>query len=162
MIIVDVQIKTSRYRYLWLKSVRGFDPSKHCARCLVGEYAREFPLRPRFEAGLHLHAEIPGDRAPFLYLCGVTPNWAENLHVAMIPDPGGRFVVDDDNSTVTVDGAAMLEIPEIPEDMPAAFSTCRNYRFGRHYMAGSSPGGQDVGGPAKPTPARQRHIEFPG
>jgi hypothetical protein len=35
------------WRYFWAKNVRGFDPSVHYARCLIGSYEKKSAREPR-------------------------------------------------------------------------------------------------------------------
>ncbi|MEQ1906146.1 MAG: DUF6573 family protein [Pirellulaceae bacterium] len=41
---IKVTVKQERaFKFLWLKYVRGFNPTHHCARCLNGNYSTLFP-----------------------------------------------------------------------------------------------------------------------
>jgi len=134
LIVIHAELKTGRYRYLWLKRVRGFDPSRHCARCLIGDYDRAIRFGSKYVPGFSFTAEIPPDAAPFVYLCGVTSRWADNLHVAILPAAGAAFEYEDANIRVAVVGAERLAIPMVDLPLPEAFATCRNYQFGRRYL----------------------------
>lgn len=131
-ISITATLKASRYRFLWLKGVRAFNEAHHCAKCLIGKYNRDF------SAGKHLADEVITTQfeamTPFYYLCGVTPKWAENLHIAMRPEEGGRIEFEDGNIRVVIEGAIQLSIPEDPLPFPKKFATCRNFRFGYHYL----------------------------
>ena len=139
---IRVELRTSRFRFLWLKHVSGFDERHHCAKGLVGRYAKLFPYNGA-KAGSVFEGPLEGPETPFLYLCGVTGRWADNLHVAMAPDPGGAILHHDANCIVRVEGWRRLEIPPLPPEVAAGltkdFTTCRNYQFGHHYLAASAP-----------------------
>jgi hypothetical protein len=131
---IDLHVKTARYAYLWLKYVRGFDASQHCARCLIGTYSKRIPYRrplagARFAGALD---EVQPLSAPYLYMCGVTPRWAENLHVAFIRSPGSVVEVEDANIAVRITDACRILIDEraVPPGLPRAYATCRNFQFG--------------------------------
>lgn len=118
------------YRYLWLKYVIGFDGAVHCARCLVGTYSQKVRLEATID-GLTLDEAA----APLLYLCGVSPRHATNLHVAMRPAPGAGFALSDYlGHEIRVEHAERLPIEALPRDVAATltapFHTCRNYQFG--------------------------------
>jgi hypothetical protein len=129
--------KVEGFRYLWLKSVRAFDHRTHCARCLIGTYDRR--VEPGMPTGQALELDPAG--APFLYLCGVSPRYPTNLHLAMRPAPGARAEARTYNGLlVVVDGAEALEIPPLApgfRGLASSFTTCRNYRFGVAFLEGA-------------------------
>lgn len=110
-----------------------FDPAKHCARCLLGGYSRHIPFG-RVRAGSTYAGDLHERDAPYLYLCGVTPEWAENLHIAFEPAERERIEYEDANARVVIEGARRLNIPPLPVEMSPAFATCRNYQFGYQYL----------------------------
>jgi hypothetical protein len=127
----------SHFRHLWLKYVAAFNPERHCISCLRG----------RME--LAVHPRMRGDGEPiflapregeWIYLCGNTRRWPENLHLAMRAEPGARAEIRCPNGThVLVTGARAVEIPPLPDGfrgLGREFTTCRNYQFGIAYLAG--------------------------
>lgn len=144
------------YRFLWLKYVRGFRSDVHCARSLVGPYSRKL-FRPATTLDREarsvmgsLDVVLDEHEAPYLYLCGVTSRWADNLHLVLVED-SDRVDYEDGYVRLTVHGARALPIPALPADHPMAanrsFATCRNYQFGYAYLDHSL---QDIGGPTDP------------
>jgi hypothetical protein len=139
------------YRYFWIKTVKGFHPKLHCARCLVGEYltSREQPFRLGVRYPLRLFG------APYGYICGVANKggWEANFHLAFEPSPNREAVLVRpmlDGQILTLHGAKALQIPSLPpgwRGLPDEFTTCRNYRFG---VAMFGPDGTDS------TPAQLR------
>lgn len=117
------------FRFLWLRYVTGFDPRHHCVRCLLGRPSRL--LRPYriWEKGVveGLLDEHPAD---YLYLCGVTGRYDENLHIAMRPEPGAVVEYAEERIEVRVEGAERLPITPIDLPLPEAFLRCRNFQFG--------------------------------
>ena len=127
------------FRYFWIKGVRAFDPSRHCARCLVGPYASGPGLGYRetlpIPAAVPLGPETFGGAAPsVVYVCGVSGRYADNLHLALLVEPGAVAEAETFNGyRLRVEGARRLDIPPIPDgamDLPKAFTTCRNFQFG--------------------------------
>jgi hypothetical protein len=122
------------WRFLWMKRVTGFDASRHCARCLLGEYVEAVGLDMPVSTLIDVPAE-PGD---VFYWCGVaTPyRWKHNAHLALAARDGGGAVLHCYNGDVLVvtgaeqipfdDKAARALFPERSK----AFLTCRNFQFG--------------------------------
>lgn len=130
------------FRHFWAKHVRGFDPSKHCARCLVGSYERRFGLRSVVNDLVPLSGYAAGD---LLYFCGVANplRWERNMHLAVRvtgdPDDTARVALYTGDE-LTVSGA--LAVPFTDErarsrypDLGPDFLTCRNFQFGAAIVA---------------------------
>ena len=124
------------FRYLWMKSVTGFSPGQHCARCLVGSYVSQVGL----QMPLNKAVEIPAQDGALFYLCGVSApyKWVNNLHLALRAKVGatasveifsGGFFTASGFEAVAFDGAAAAARFA---DRSAAFLTCRNFQFGAH------------------------------
>lgn len=134
----EIEVKSAAFRFFWLRHVRAFDPTQHCSRALVGEWSGLVPFIPRKE-GLRVNkapAAMPG--FSFLYLCGVTDQWANNIHVAMRAAPGKRSAFEDANVRCAFDGYEQLPIPALPPEVAGAldksYATCRNYQFAWWYL----------------------------
>lgn len=137
------RIAVPGFRWFWLKYVRGFEPAKHCGACLHGVYSHIVAGWKTFRGGAGL-VRVPGPlpctevATPWdaLYLCGVTAQWAKNLHVAVVPAAGELVTVPmphDPRFTVHFENARALPIPEIADGwggLPTAHTRCRNWRFG--------------------------------
>jgi hypothetical protein len=140
---VDGQGKLEGFRYFWLKYVRGFDASQHCARCLVGSYEKR--VHPTMPLGTTLALNAGG--APFVYLCGVGPKYTDNLHLAWRPVAGVRAQARTyPGELVSVEGGEAMEIPALApgfRGLPSSFTTCRNFRFGVAHL-------EDAGLPSAP------------
>ena len=114
------------FKFFWLKSVRDTRLEVHCARCLVGPYDRR------------INRTMPLDRpvelvGPLVYLCGVSPRWSTNLHVAARSAPGEGFAVPTYNGLIArFDNAVRIEIEPLPDGymgLGRDFTTCRNFQF---------------------------------
>jgi hypothetical protein len=134
---VALSIETSRrFRYLWLKSVVGFDARVHCARCLKGGY------HPGLSAdgmrnGDTAWLEVDLDAAPVHYLCGVTSKWENNLHLPFAKDPGAPPISIERYGAIVAfpeGGVRLLEIMPPIQGIDPAFGTCRNWLFGKGYF----------------------------
>ncbi|HMP71485.1 MAG TPA: hypothetical protein PKA76_19205 [Pirellulaceae bacterium] len=132
---ITVEIKRANtFRFVWLKYVRGFNPNVHCARCLIGEYSKLIRRNngAYYPAGNLVTArQLDEQEAPFIYLCGVTPRWAWNVHIAGVNEPGLRVFHEDDRIKVEIENFRQLAIDATmspPADKD--FATCRNWQFG--------------------------------
>lgn len=124
---------THPYRYLWLKYVTGFNLNVHCARCLLGHYSSAFGYKRQPDK----LADVTLDEFPcrYMYLCGVTDRWEDNLHVAFVESEGDRFTYADKYCRLEVEGARRIDILELPSydlekhGADRMYNTCRNWRF---------------------------------
>ena len=117
-----------QFRYFWIKYVRGFDPRNHCARCLVGDFSRALKYREIRDLERVTLDEYP---APWIYICGVTPRWEWNLHVAGHFENNANSEHRDDRVTVVVENLRRIQITsEGNPPAPREFATCRNWQFG--------------------------------
>lgn len=128
---------TKDFRFLWGKFVRGFDPGVHCARCLLGTYSTV--VRVGMDPGEHL---LDPKVAPFdyFYLCGVTPKWSTNFHLAVRPCPGKEARATAHNGVeFLITDAEAIEIAPVPIGhlgKGPQFTTCRNWQFGLQQYGG--------------------------
>jgi len=122
------------FKIAWLKTIRAFDPSRHCAKCLVGEFHYDILPYGRKDAEREYAGEMRMEwpRVKHAYLCGVTSRWAENLHIGMVYAKGRRVEYEDARIQVVITNMRRLAIPPITEKLALgeAFTTCRNYQFG--------------------------------
>jgi hypothetical protein len=119
------------FKYLWLKTVTGFDSSVHCARCLVGKYSSEF--RPKMVVNSAVGQKYK--EGTVLYFCGVsTPYiWANNLHIAGVVTEGSKFQTFAYNGDYLFinnferfefnDRLAKSQFPKLSKE----YLTCRNF-----------------------------------
>lgn len=124
---------TEFFRYLWLKYVTDFDLSVHCARCLIGQYSRIFPFRGRVTE--MYNEPLEEHTAKWLYLCGVSNRYENNLHIAFEEAEGETLFYDDGKTIVEIEGARQIPIVQL-ESYPLEekgnlkeYNTCRNWRF---------------------------------
>lgn len=132
---ISTIVKSNAVSFLWLKGVDAFDPSCHCARCLVGRYSKIFPYGKQ-AAGKKFggHEIVTPDQ--ILYLCGVTWRYENNLHVPMRATNSDAVIeIETQDFIVHITGAERIDFPALDEgyeDLPVEFTSCRNYQFGVH------------------------------
>lgn len=118
----------SGFSFFWGKRVLGFNPNRHCAESLLGDWLRF--TRPTMMPGEH---EMPeGD---LFYLCGVaTAGYSGNFHMPIRRIEGAESTLrTSTGAEVTVEGGHLLEIPPLPMDWNGygrEFTTCRNFQWG--------------------------------
>lgn len=121
--------EASGFRYLWLKYVTGPNMTRHCAQALQGRYSQ------RVKRDMALGRVVALDEfGPYsaLYLCGVSPRWATNLHVAFRPGPGRvrrRLYNGLELELVGVEELPIIALPEGWRGFGPEFTTCRNFQF---------------------------------
>lgn len=131
---IRIEVKSNNYIYLWLKYITGFDINSHCAKCLIGKYSKLIQYRSQ-KVGKVYEGELNEHDAPYVYLCGVTKVYENNLHIACMKDERVGFEYEDSNVRVSIEGARQLAItPLVGELFPVQQSTCRNFQFGYHYL----------------------------
>lgn len=127
----------SGFKYFWMKTVRGFNPLVHCARCLLGSYEQSVKVK----MAVNQPTELTAVDGAVVYLCGVADpfRWERNLHLAAMVKRGsiatvaaytGDVICLLDCETINFnDEAATRLFPELGK----AFLTCRNFQFGAHF-----------------------------
>ncbi|MDX1964620.1 MAG: hypothetical protein SFX18_15830 [Pirellulales bacterium] len=120
------------FRLFWVKYVTGFDPSAHCARCLIGKYSSLFPYGPPRQQ--HVAGELQEHPGQYVYLCGYTGVWKKNLHIVGTPDPQAYIEYSDHRLDLVLEGMRPVPIrpADNPPDLPEEFLTCRCWQFGWH------------------------------
>ena len=133
MIIKSIEVEGT-FKYLWLKSVRDVDLSRHCARCLVGDYDGRINNRLREAHDIELFEDV-------YYLCGVSSpyKWENNFHLAFRRKDGSTIDYSSNGVTVRIEGAERLPIDakyNNPADMhyrTKSYCTCRNWQFANYF-----------------------------
>lgn len=138
MVKLMIKSKNNRvfgYKYLWLKYVRGFDPQRHCAYCLIGDFSQKINPKMPVNQFIMLNETSNYD---CLYLCGVI-GYVNNLHIAFVPTNNPDDIIVQKTyrgDEVIISGAKRLSIPPLPlnyNGLSRAFTTCRNYQFGVNF-----------------------------
>lgn len=121
------------FRYLWLKQVTGFNPKVHCARCLNGEYSKDFSPRMPVNSVLSLDYQ----ENDVLYFCGVSIpyKWENNLHLAGIVSNGEQSeVIAYNGDILTINGLKKIDFDDAVAkakypNLGREYLTCRNFQF---------------------------------
>jgi hypothetical protein len=120
--------KPEVFRFVWIKYVRGFDPTQHCAKCLVGENSKALKygeIKDLKRVTLNEH------HSPFIYICGVTEWYEWNLHIAGYWRDGELTQFEDDRVSVRIDNFHRVEISAVGNPpAPKEFALCRCWQFG--------------------------------
>ena len=108
---LTLQILNREFRWLWLMYVTGFDERHHCQACLKGNKSRRFKYN-RSTITVPAEFSFPLDEFParFVYLCGVTARYEDNLHIAMKPSPTHQLDYGDGRIKVSVSNAERVPI----------------------------------------------------
>lgn len=138
VLIMSDKISMRHFSYFWLKTVKGFWPSSHCAGCLRGEYFKDFNR----DMPVNKKIEIACDQGGVVYACGVWSkrDWSKNFHLPMIVD--GISVSQKKlacGSTIIFEGAKEIFFDDkkaigLFPDKTKNFLTCRNFQFACHYF----------------------------
>lgn len=127
-----------RFRFLWLKHVKGFRPSRHCSECLIGDYLLSSSAKGLASCTKRSRVlETVVEEGEILYLCGVdaASKHDRNIHLPMVAREGGSCMLTGERVGVLVDGATPIPFnenaartmyPELGEE----FLSCRNFQFG--------------------------------
>lgn len=122
------------FRYLWMKTVEGFNPSAHCARCLKGVYSKVF--KPTMAVNTVIEEDYP--EATILYFCGVsTPySWKKNLHfVGQVKECAEVSIEAYTGDKIIISGVEEIPISDTSAKTRYSkkgkeFLTCRNFQLG--------------------------------
>lgn len=132
MITIEYAKFKYKYRFLWLKYVSGINLSRHCARCLLGGYDE------RIHPGLTEVHSINLKKSQYLYLCGVTGKWENNLHLAFREKEGSEITIDNKHIKCRIINAEEIPISDKYIDHSLvyandkAYNTCRNWWFANY------------------------------
>ena len=140
---ISHNLSGDKFMWLWAKYVRGFNETKHCTNSLVGRYSKKLwknnaTLKQRGEEVL----DEQSDSWSAIYICGVSKagysskkNYPHNLHAAIIPVPGKHDEYRFEDWVMSIENGLFTKVPSEPElppqyqGLPAAFTTCRIFRW---------------------------------
>lgn len=123
------------FMYLWLKTVENVDLTKHCAKCLIGEYDK------RINNTIKEKKEIVLDPNKVYYLCGVSKPfvWRNNFHLAFKNKIGSTIKYINNGIEIVIEDAEQLPINFDYIDKNnifannKAYCTCRNWQFANYF-----------------------------
>ena len=134
MIIKKMEVERP-FKYLWLKAVKYVDLSKHCARCLIGNYDN------RINSDTKVVHDVELNDGDIYYLCGVAfpYKWENNFHLAFRYKDGSNIEYSNNGITVKIKDAERLPIdskynnPLDKHIHNKAYYTCRNWQFANYF-----------------------------
>ena len=142
-VIIRHNFTPADFMWLWAKYVVGFNDRYHCTNCLLGPYSARFSKAKNArlaEDRAIVFDEHTGHQA--IYICGVTrkgysskKNYEHNVHLAIRPSVGTKSAYRFESWCVDIENGELQRIPaadELPRNlqhMPAAFRTCRIFRW---------------------------------
>lgn len=144
MIMLNHNLESKRFIWLWAKYVRGVNLDQHCTNSIRGVYSKILSKHnPGFLPGIPLALnEQPTERFKAIYICGVSQagyarklNYSHNVHAAIFPLEGASDRWNFEGWSLNVTNGRFSHIPsidELPEryrDRPSAFTTCRIFRW---------------------------------
>lgn len=112
---------TSRFMYLWLKTVKGVNLKEHCAKAIIGEYSTQISNKINEIRNIPLQNET-------YYLCGVSLPyvWANNFHLAFKPCKGKTISINRNGIEIEIKDAEEIHfsIDDIEADEPLRLKDC--------------------------------------
>lgn len=139
--ILELEV-TGKFRYLWLKYVRGVNLNVHCGRSLLGDYSEMVAA----DQTIYDRFDLDEFEARYYYLCGVAtpPKWANNFHLAFKYAEGKTIEVERLGVKIVIANAEEVPIkwvspghnstnPDWIRDLAKrrgpSYFTCRNWQF---------------------------------
>lgn len=129
-------IVENNFMYIWLKSVEDVDLTKHCAKCLIGEYNESINKHTRVNNNIQL------DNEKIYYLCGVSKPyvWDNNFHLAFRKKEGNILNIARKGISIEIEDAEEITFSkddideQLKESTNKQFNTCRNWQFANKYV----------------------------
>lgn len=136
---------------MWIKSVKGFNPTKHCIKCFDGKYINIKPTHFTQPFKTNTPYTFALDNSPKLtshlingeilhYFCIVAQpyNWSLNIHAGFIYSQGDIIERTFKEQKITIENAKEIYfddsvVKEKYSHLPEEFTTCRNFHFGAYY-----------------------------
>ena len=129
--------------FFWLRDIRAVDIQQCCAKCFIGEKDSRV-----YHATLHKSNVVvdlfvkqhPSVKA--YYLCGLSDGfeWAQNTHVAFVPDRNSEIHIDNDKIKLDITNARRIHFWDYTPNPPGHFTrqqrTCRNWIFANYIKDG--------------------------
>lgn len=129
--------------FFWLRDIRAVDISKCCAKCFIGEKDNRVYYGTLYKSSAVVDLIVnqhPAAKA--YYLCGLSEGfeWAQNTHVAFVPDSNSEIHIDNDKIKLDITNARRIHFwdytPNPPGDFTQEQRTCRNWIFANYIKDG--------------------------
>lgn len=143
-VILKHNLNPKKFKWLWMKYVRGANDKYHCTNSIRGFYGKKLNKANKELASTPklILDEQPINSFSAIYICGVASkgyqkkeNYPHNLHTVISPEPGKVDVFDFEDWHLEVENGRFIAIPE-ETDLPEKYKTlsdkyvtCRIFRW---------------------------------
>ena len=137
---LEMHKKCSFFR---LRDIRTVDISQCCAKCFIGDKDNRVYYGTLYKSNAVIDIEVkqhPAAKA--YYLCGLSEGfeWAQNTHVAFVPDSNSEIHIDNDQIKLDITNARRIHFWDYTPNPPGNFTqqqrTCRNWIFANYIKDG--------------------------
>ncbi|GHU51665.1 hypothetical protein AGMMS49975_05820 [Clostridia bacterium] len=137
---MQLRLEVKRYHeFFWLRDIRNVNIYECCAKCFLGGKDNRVYYGTLNKPYALIDIEVQEHpKAKAYYLCGLSAgyNWYENTHVAFVPAPGEKVIVDNANIGLTITDARRIDFSGYVPNPQGWFSdkqhTCRNWIFANY------------------------------
>ena len=129
--------------FFWLRDIRAVDISQCCAKCFIGEKDNRVYYGTLYKSSAVIDLIVkqhPAAKA--YYLCGLSEGfeWAQNTHVAFVPDSNSEIHIDNDKIKLDITNARRIHFWDYTPNPPGNYTqqqrTCRNWIFANYIKDG--------------------------
>ena len=129
--------------FFWLRDIRAVDISQCCAKCFIGEKDNRVYYGTLYKSNAVIDLVVkqhPAAKA--YYLCGLSEGfeWAQNTHVAFVPDSNSEIHIDNDKIKLDITNARRIHFWDYTPTPPGNYTqqqrTCRNWIFANYIKDG--------------------------
>lgn len=129
--------------FFWLRAIRDVDISQCCAKCFIGAKDNRVYYGTLHKSKALVDIDIqqyPATKA--YYLCGLSDGfeWAQNTHVAFVPDANSEIHIDNEKIKLDITNARRIHFWDYHPHPKGNFTqqqrTCRNWIFANYLKDG--------------------------
>ncbi len=129
--------------FFWLRDIRAVDISQCCAKCFIGDKDNRVYYGTLNKSSAIIDIDVkqhPAAKA--YYLCGLSEGfeWAQNTHVAFVPDSNSEIHIDNDKIKLDITNARRINFWDYKPQPSGYFTqqqrTCRNWIFANYIKDG--------------------------
>lgn len=129
--------------WFWLRSIHRVRIDKCCTGCFIGKKDDRVYNATRFKSYALISIDIEDDpQAVAYYLCGISRGmrWADNTHVAFVPELGSKIELSNDKIGLIITDAREIKFQQYQPNPQGKFTpqqrTCRNWIFANYVRDG--------------------------
>ena len=129
--------------FFWLRDIRAVDINQCCAKCFIGDKDNRVYYGTLNKSSAVIDIEVkqhPAAKA--YYLCGLSEGfeWAQNTHVAFVPDENSEVSIDNDKIGLIITNARRIHFWDYKPNPEGTYTqqqrTCRNWIFANYIRDG--------------------------